>query len=92
MIWDHHDALWERNYRSAKAFYERHGHLRIPEDYRDEEGVRIGTWIRNMRSRYRQSDGASLSQEQKRRMEAIGMRFAQRCGVAEWLRPRQSLS
>lgn len=83
MIWDHHDALWERNYRSAKAFYERHGHLRIPEDYRDEEGVRIGTWIRNMRSRYRQSDGASLSQEQKRRMEAIGMRFASRSDV-EW--------
>ena len=64
MVWDHHDALWEHNYRSAKAFYAAHGHLRIPEEYRDEDGVRIGTWIRNMRSRYRQSNGASLSPQQ----------------------------
>lgn len=83
MVWDHHDALWEHNYRSAKAFYAAHGHLRIPEEYRDEDGVRIGTWIRNMRSRYRQSNGASLSSQQKQRMEAIGMRFESRSDV-EW--------
>lgn len=74
MIWDIPDYLWEDNYHACMAYYREHGNLDIPVRYVSPEGLRIGNWIRKLRSIYNgRGGGAELSGEQIRRLEEIGM-------------------
>lgn len=45
MVWDVFDARWEMHYRQAKAYFEVHGHLDIPSNYRMEDGFLLGLWV-----------------------------------------------
>ncbi|MFJ8597046.1 Helicase associated domain protein [Streptomyces sp. NPDC093598] len=76
---------WALNYRAAKQFYEREGHLRVPrqhteriiisgdggDEVQEERELRLGAWVGNQRSR-----AATLSPERVEQLSAIGMRWA----------------
>lgn len=73
MIWNKLDYLWERNYLGCAAYYLEHHDLDIPAAYVNPDGQRLGTWIRSLR-RMRSGRGRnSLTEEQIRRLDAIGM-------------------
>ncbi|MCD7809773.1 MAG: Helicase associated domain protein, partial [Erysipelotrichaceae bacterium] len=72
MIWDYHSKQWDENYDAAKKYYEEHGDLNIPKDYKSEKGVLIKTWLNNMKNKYNKG---TLMDEQKRLLEDIGMCF-----------------
>lgn len=76
MIWDVFSYRWEKNYQAATLFYKEHGHLKIPNDYKSEDGVKIGTWIMHTKNKYVRTNGASLTNEQKQKLEEIGVVFA----------------
>ncbi|MFJ3339154.1 helicase associated domain-containing protein [Streptomyces sp. NPDC086766] len=67
---------WAMSYESAKQFFEREGHLRVPrkhveriivgEDHEERE-LRLGAWIGNQRSR--------AAPERVEQLSAIGMRW-----------------
>lgn len=59
-------AEWERSYLAARKYMEEHGNLNIPVAYVTEEGCNLGRWIRRQKN-------ASLSEERRRKLEAIGM-------------------
>ncbi|MFJ3670349.1 Helicase associated domain protein [Streptomyces sp. NPDC090106] len=68
---------WAANYRAARQFYEREGHLRVPrkhveriaEDQAERE-IKLGAWIDNQRSR-----AAALAPERVEQLSVIGMRW-----------------
>lgn len=75
MIWDKIDYLWERNYQAALAYYRENGNLNVPKKYRTADGIALGVWLYSILANYRRTDGASLTAEQKQRLESIGMDF-----------------
>ena len=72
MRWEKDDP-WEIRYRLAEAYYREHGHLRVPGDY-VAEGIWLNKWLNEQKQIYRGNrPGKSLSQEQIRRLEMIGI-------------------
>ena len=74
MIWDVADAVWERNYGAAKAYYIEHGNLDVPIGYVTDDGIKLGMWLCNIRNSQRGTNKAyKLTQEQIDALNAIGM-------------------
>ena len=76
MVWDVPDYLWEQNYSAAVRFHRTYGHLDVPVDYVDEDGIRLGTWLKSVRScRKGKNHRAELTAEQIARLDALGMNW-----------------
>ena len=76
MVWDVPDYLWEQNYHAALQYHRKNGHLEVPADFVDENGIRLGTWINLVRSsRKGQNKRSPLSDEQIARLDALGMNW-----------------
>lgn len=72
MVWNVNDYLWRRNYESAARYYRRHGSLRVPVSYIDENGIRLYAWLKSMKKEYR-SKSKRLSDRQVAMLNQIGM-------------------
>ena len=66
------DSLWEQNFEKAFTYYEHNGHLRVPARYVTEDGVALGKWISNQRTKYR-NKSETLSEQQIELLNGIGM-------------------
>lgn len=75
MIWDVSDYVFERNFHSAVSYYREHGDLECSADYADSAGVRLGAWLKFLRSQYKKNGHSPLTESQLRLMNAIGMRW-----------------
>lgn len=75
MIWDKLNFLWERNYLACSEYYMRHHNLDIPAGYTAENGLKIGAWLRRQRQSRRGCGRGRLTEEQIRRLDAIGMEW-----------------
>lgn len=79
IVWDDlRQFSWESCYREAELYYREHGDLRVPQGYVTESGCRLGQWVANLRTRYRElkeTDKTGPTLEQIRRLEAIGMEW-----------------
>lgn len=64
---------WEKRFRLVKAYYERYGHLNIPQTYVAENGIWLGKWLYLQRKRKNQ-----LTKEQIKKLDAIGMQWTSR--------------
>jgi len=65
--WNPLEAQWERNYALLSLFHAREGHAYVPAKY-EEEGVRLGTWVRKQRQYL---DAGKLDRSRKERMETL---------------------
>ena len=68
MVWSYVDYAFERGYAAAARFHVQNGHLKIPSQYTDEDGFKLGVWLRTIRSRK-----AELTDEQRQRLDALDM-------------------
>ena len=82
---------WNKKYELAKAFYEHHGDLEIPTNFKtingyeyDESGVALGIWIFIQRQAYKGQVANKITKEQIELLEQIGMRFNTRNKEEEW--------
>lgn len=75
MIWDKFSYQWEQNYLACANYYLTHGNLNIPANYVSASGLHTGAWVRRMRQLRtgRLKHSAPLTEEQIRRLDAIGM-------------------
>lgn len=77
MVWQKPDP-WEVRYAAAKAYFIEHGDLNMPAQYK-ANGMWIAKWLNEQRQIYcGNRPGKSLTAEQVRRLEAIGMTWGKR--------------
>lgn len=51
-VWEPYEALWEKGFQHAKAYYEKYGNLEFRKKYVCEDGFKLGDWVyvqRNIR-------------------------------------------
>ena len=79
IVWDDlRQFSWESCFAKAEAYYQMHGNLKVPQDYVTEDGCRLGQWLSNLRTRYRElrdEDKTGATLEQIQRLESIGMEW-----------------
>ena len=82
---------WNKKYKLAKAYFEHHGNLEIPIDYKTlngyeytEEGIALGIWLNTQRQAYKGHGNFKITDEQIKLLEEIGMRFKTRDNNEEW--------
>ena len=70
------DRQWNEKYMLARNYYETYGNLNIPLSY-SINGVRLGRWIANIRSKRKHpgSSGMVLGEERIRQLDSIGMNW-----------------
>lgn len=66
---------WNAYYERAKAYYEEHGNLCVPEKYVTEDGYALGYWMKLQRGVKKGTQKAGISYDSKRikLMDDIGM-------------------
>ena len=82
---------WNKKYELAKVYFEHHGNLEIPYNYKtlngyeySESGIALGIWITNQRKAYKGQVSNKITKEQIKLLEKIGMRFETRDNNEEW--------
>lgn len=74
MVWEReHHTPWEEMYVLAQQYFQEYGNLRVPHDYRADDGKNLGLWIKHQRDKYNGAAGSELTRDQTERLEAIGM-------------------
>ncbi len=72
MVWRRPDS-WETRFALAKEYFAKHGDLHVPAQYK-ANGVWLNKWLNEQRQIYLgKREGKSLSKEQIRKLEAIGI-------------------
>lgn len=66
-------TTWDEMYGYAKAYYEKMGHLNIPQTYKTEGGHALGVWILTQRAVRKGLKWGVLSEERIAKLDAIGM-------------------
>ena len=73
MVWDVPDYLFEKNYAALLDYYKENGNADVPSYYVTADGLRLGTWVFNIRNRRKGfGQGAELTEEQIKRLDELG--------------------
>lgn len=75
-------ASWDAMYRHACQYYRQFGHLNVPKQYRNTEGIALGNWINTQRRIRRGDRYGILGAERIEKLDAIGMRWESRSDLA----------
>ena len=78
MIWSgYRDLIWERYFAAAKAYREKYGDLKVPAEYRMDTGLKLGSWLSNLRT-YRKSGLRKnyLTEERISALDGLGMEWS----------------
>ncbi|MGN1367924.1 MAG: Helicase associated domain protein, partial [Aristaeellaceae bacterium] len=73
MTWNTHETRWDMYFAAAERYYREHGHLLVPRSYQTQDGLKLGVWIANQRSKRKQMLRGRLTDEQTERLNRIGM-------------------
>lgn len=68
----HAEALWDRAYEAANAYYLAHGNIAVPKEFVSENGVRLNEWLSRQR---RNRQEGKLSNEQISLLSKLGYRW-----------------
>ena len=86
-----HEKNWNKKYELAKKYYEHHGNLEIPFNFKtkngyeyDEKGIKLGIWITAQRQAYNGQGTYKITEEQTKLLNQIGMRFETNYAKEEW--------
>lgn len=78
------DELWDKRFEIAKAYYEKYGNLDMPNDFK-VDGTWIAKWLNEQKHIYHgRREGKSLTDEQIKKLESIGMQWQDRKDII-WL-------
>ncbi len=64
--WDVLSDRWEEGFSYLKLFSDREGHCRVPMDYKTDDGLRLGQWVKVQR---RNKD--TIARDHRQRLEAL---------------------
>jgi hypothetical protein len=66
--WAPHTDKWEEGFQHLCEFVAKHGHARVPNEYRTADGFLLRSWVKEQRSVYRRG---KLSDDRKARLENL---------------------
>lgn len=76
------EEKWNKKYELAKAYYERHGNLKVPTNFKtlngyeyDENGVVLGIWLATQRQAYKGRGSGTINEEQIKLLNQIEMKW-----------------
>ena len=72
MIWKVADYMWQQYYGACLTYYGTYGNLDIPFRYVTGDGLKLGSWISNIRTSYK-NGSIRLSEKQISLLNEIGM-------------------
>ena len=75
MEWNRDQTRWDAAFREAELFRNKYGNLSVPPKYIAESGFRLGSWLNQQRTAYR---NGKLSPERMKRLESIGISWSRR--------------
>lgn len=67
-IWDTKQAEWEEMYQELINYNSKHGHCRVPQDYKINP--KLATWVRHQRAFYKKGE---LTVDRAKKLEIIGL-------------------
>lgn len=67
------ETSWENGYAHAKAYRETQGHLDVPARYVCEDGYKLGSWLKNLRTARSSKRGMVLTERRIAQLDALGM-------------------
>ena len=73
MEWNTHETRWDMYFAAAERYYREHGDLLVPRGYQTEDGLKLGVWVSNQRSKRKRLVRGHLTDEQIQRLSRIGM-------------------
>lgn len=73
---------WETYFKACEKYYRTHGNLNINTVYQDENGLRIGRWLKKMAGNKPKLETAGENGNQIMRLESIGMKWAEKKPVS----------
>jgi Helicase associated domain len=66
--WDPYETDWEEGFKRLRRFVKREGRFRMRRDYQDQDGYRLGEWVRRQVKAYQKG---KLDPERRARLEAL---------------------
>ena len=48
-VWDVFESQWDASFEALQAYVTKHGHARVPQQFRDDGGLGIGLWVQHQR-------------------------------------------
>jgi len=54
MIWHPGTHRFNQGLAQARSYFQRHGHLRVPQTHVSRDGYRLGAWVHKQRANHRQ--------------------------------------
>ena len=73
MEWNTYETRWDLYFAAAERYYREHGDLLVSRGYQTEDGLRLGVWISNQRSKRKRLVRGRLTDDQVQRLSSIGM-------------------
>lgn len=67
-VWDGIEHNWQQAVNGLRDFYKERGHLRIPLDYKSNDGIRLGSWSSDRRIDYKRG---KLTEERIEQLETL---------------------
>ncbi len=63
MEWTKPDPKWMKMYEVASSYYAENGDVLVPSRYITNDGINLGTWIKNQRKRYQEGRTTDMEKE-----------------------------
>ncbi len=73
MVWDVLDAGYRTGVAHLRSYIDREGHANVPQKYATDDGLMLGTWVRNRR---RERRVGTLSTARVAELDALGMAWS----------------
>ncbi|GHV39941.1 hypothetical protein FACS189490_04330 [Clostridia bacterium] len=77
------ELQWEMKYAAAKAYFEKHGDLKVPNEFRTENGITLGVWINNLKQT-RKNCLRKISKEQLAMLDNLNMVWSIESADENW--------
>jgi hypothetical protein len=67
-VWDYTDWLWEKGFTALKKFEKANGHTQVPDRYVDDDGYKLGGFVKSKRRQY---EAGELSDGRRQQLESL---------------------